>query len=197
MKAVTLTPRPRINLILIYAVLRRSRSQAARGSGPGAAVRPDTHGEPGITPGRNRQDEGTEATPPPLGGSDLDEFARKFLFGPLGMRNSTGTDGAPDKILAFCWNATERDMARLGLLIMNDGVWERQRRLSSGWIDKSTHPGLDLVIVVKNLGGLPVWEIPWSAMRPALVALDPVYRGDDDAFCRDYGAGPYAPDWKG
>ena len=31
-------------------------------------------------------------------------------------------------------------------------------------------------------------------MRPALVALDPVYQGDDEAFCEDYGAGRYAPD---
>ena len=55
------------------------------------------------------------------------------------------------------------------------------------------HRGLDLVIAIKDAGegqGSKAWE----AMRPALVALDPTYQGDDAAFCAAYAAGNYAPD---
>jgi len=56
------------------------------------------------------------------------------------------------------------------------------------------HAGLDLVLVAKNFsgGGGPVGM--WEAVRPALVALDPVYAGDEAGFCAAYVAGDYAPD---
>jgi hypothetical protein len=53
------------------------------------------------------------------------------------------------------------------------------------------HPGLDLVIAGHNAqsaAGL------WAAVRPAVVAKDPMYMGDEAAFCAAYGAGDYAPD---
>jgi hypothetical protein len=34
----------------------------------------------------------------------------------------------------------------------------------------------------------------WAAIRPALVAEDPMFMGDEDAFCAAYGPGNYAPD---
>jgi hypothetical protein len=34
----------------------------------------------------------------------------------------------------------------------------------------------------------------WNPIRPALVALDPEFKGDEDAFCEAYGANAYAPD---
>jgi hypothetical protein len=34
----------------------------------------------------------------------------------------------------------------------------------------------------------------WDAIRPGVLAMDPNYNGDEEAFCRDYGAGNYAPD---
>ncbi|MFT3927735.1 MAG: hypothetical protein QM778_34730 [Myxococcales bacterium] len=56
------------------------------------------------------------------------------------------------------------------------------------------HPGLDLVIVAKNYnveyGPFNLWE----KVRPAVIALDPVYKDRPDAFCAAYGAGNYAPD---
>lgn len=54
------------------------------------------------------------------------------------------------------------------------------------------HPGLDLVIVAKDYqdgpGGM------WNAARPALVAHDPTYKGDEAAFCKVYAENNYAPD---
>lgn len=68
------------------------------------------------------------------------------------------------------------------------------------------HPGLDLVITVKNLTpvllsgtsdlgfGPDTPKIVWDAVVPAIIAEDPVYRGDADAFCKAYGSNQYAPD---
>jgi hypothetical protein len=53
------------------------------------------------------------------------------------------------------------------------------------------HPGLDLVITSHNSGNPR--EL-WNAIRPAVVAMDPMYMGDETAFCAAYGAGTYAPD---
>lgn len=53
------------------------------------------------------------------------------------------------------------------------------------------HPGLDLVITAHNASdpaGL------WADVRPAVVAKDPMFKGDMTAFCAAYGAGKYAPD---
>jgi hypothetical protein len=58
------------------------------------------------------------------------------------------------------------------------------------------HPGLDLVLTVKNFSGQNGPMGFWQKIRPAVVALDPMYKGDEKAFCDAYGAGDYAPDLK-
>jgi hypothetical protein len=58
------------------------------------------------------------------------------------------------------------------------------------------HPGLDLVITIKNYSSQGGPMGAWAAIRPALVALDPMYKGDEKAFCAAYGSGDYAPDMK-
>jgi hypothetical protein len=56
------------------------------------------------------------------------------------------------------------------------------------------HRGLDLVMVAQNFSGsggpMGIWEL----VRPSLVALDPMFMGDEAAFCDAYGKGNYAPD---
>lgn len=220
-------------------------------------------------------------------GANLEEFTQRFVYERLGMRDSTWTDGAADKILGYTWNSTIRDMARVGLLINNDGIWNGERLVPAKWIDKITHPAfedantsygyltwlasntnytfggilggilfenpldpcspaaiwpaeayprelsgatgcnyngpwscdqendvgvsaalgrggqviavhpaLDMVIVVKDLGDSAFWGQVWGPVRPAVVALDPVYQGDEEAFCEAYRRGAYAPDLK-
>jgi CubicO group peptidase (beta-lactamase class C family) len=53
------------------------------------------------------------------------------------------------------------------------------------------HRGLDMVISGRDVSGGP--QGLWTAVRPALVALDPVYAGDEDAFCDAYRRSAYAP----
>jgi hypothetical protein len=212
-------------------------------------------------------------------GANLEEFTQRYLFAPLGMRNSVWTHRSPDKLLGFTWHSTVRDMARVGLLMLRDGMWSGERLLDASWVYKMTHPsfedantgygyltwlnsdsnwtlglgdgihgersdpcspvalheqyphglsespdcnyeppytceqmfdvglwyaagafgqyivghrGLDLVLAVKHYDGGP--RGIWAAVRPALVALDPTFQGDEDAFCAQYAAGAYAPD---
>jgi hypothetical protein len=214
-------------------------------------------------------------------GSSVEELTQRHLFGPLGMQDSSWSEGSPDKPFAYYWHTTVRDMARLGLLLLNRGVWNGQRLLAETWVYKMTHPafedantgygyltwvhsrsnhvgsegperfqgpqdpctpaalwptyphglsespdcgydapwsctqqydsgawaangaggqlivghpGLDMVLISKNAGLGAGFGALWSEVRPALVALDPTFRGDEDAFCEAYGNNAYAPD---
>lgn len=66
----------------------------------------------------------------------------------------------------------------------------------------SVHRGLDLVIAVRDTvlptdpqdpGIFEGHKSVWTAMRPALVALDPTFDGDEDAFCDAYRRSEHAP----
>lgn len=213
-------------------------------------------------------------------GSNVEQFVQRFLFGPLGMRDSLWSNGNPNKILGFTWQSTVLDMARIGLLILHDGLWSGERILDSDWTYKMTHPSfedantgygyltwmnsdsnhtfglgngpkaqaridpcapvsifaqhphglsasldcnyqppltceqqfdvgvwyaaglggqyivghraLDLVLVVKDYQDGP--GALWRAVRPAFLALNPDFAGDEESFCAAYAAGDYAPD---
>lgn len=71
------------------------------------------------------------------------------------------------------------------------GVWSAQG-LGGQFI--VGHFGLDLVIAAKNFSGGGGPKGLWAAIRPALIAEDPMFMGDEDAFCAAYGPGNYAPD---
>lgn len=73
------------------------------------------------------------------------------------------------------------------------GVWQAEGL--GGQIIQG-HPGLDLLLIVRDAGstGPDAPKPLWDALRPAVVAADPTYKGDDAAFCAAYGANKYAPD---
>ena len=68
----------------------------------------------------------------------------------------------------------------------------------------AVHRGLDLVIAVRDdsisvgesepIGSFEGHKNIWNAIRPALVAMDPVYQGDEAGFCEAYKASAHAPD---
>ncbi len=214
-------------------------------------------------------------------GADVNEFLNRYLFDPLGMQHSDWEGDEPNKNFAFGWTTTARDMARVGLLMLDRGVWNGERLVDDTWVQKMTHPsfesasnsygyltwmvsrsngdygdnagkltepdaectpaslwpeneyphglsnatdcnplapygcgqnldvgvwyaaglggnyiighrGLDMVLVVKSIGSNNQERV-WNAIRPALVALDETYPGDEEAFCGTYAAGNYAP----
>ena len=64
------------------------------------------------------------------------EFPRKRLLDPIGMRNTLlSTDRFGDFILSSQVYTNARDLARFGLLYLQDGVWNGERLLSEDWID--------------------------------------------------------------
>lgn len=76
-------------------------------------------------------------------GDDAKYHAFPFteLFWKLGMTTTFAeTDWRGDFILSSQVWTTPRDMARLGLLYLNDGVWNGERLLPEGFIHRVTNP---------------------------------------------------------
>ena len=68
-------------------------------------------------------------------------FPRTELFDRIGMRHTVAeTDWAGNFILSSQVWSTARDLARLGMLWLNDGVWAGERILPEGWVKYMTTP---------------------------------------------------------
>jgi CubicO group peptidase (beta-lactamase class C family) len=74
-------------------------------------------------------------------GMDLEAFARKHLFGPLGIEDfrwlrlhKEVVDGAGGLLLR------PRDMLKIGLTFLNGGIWHGQRIIPESWVQKSAAP---------------------------------------------------------
>jgi CubicO group peptidase (beta-lactamase class C family) len=75
-------------------------------------------------------------------GKRFREFARDVLFGPLGITNfewrgswKWQPEGRPSSAWGLRMKA--RDLAKIGSLVLHDGVWDSQRIVSSEWIQLS------------------------------------------------------------
>jgi CubicO group peptidase (beta-lactamase class C family) len=74
-------------------------------------------------------------------GKPLTEFAREALFDPLGIGATEwvkGKDGEP--IAASGLRMTPRDLARIGQLMLNGGIWEGRGILPLAWRDRAVTP---------------------------------------------------------
>ncbi len=68
-------------------------------------------------------------------------FPFRELFWKIGMRHTTPeTDWAGNYVMSSQVYTTARDLARLGLLYLNDGVWNGERILPEGWTKYVTTP---------------------------------------------------------
>lgn len=64
------------------------------------------------------------------------EFPRKALFDKIGMRNTIpGVDRFGDFIFSSQVYTNARDLARFGLLYLNNGKWKDEQLISQEWID--------------------------------------------------------------
>jgi CubicO group peptidase (beta-lactamase class C family) len=78
-----------------------------------------------------------------VGGSAAEywSFPRLALFERIGMRSAILEPDSSGVLVgsSFCY-ATARDWARLGLLYLNDGVWQGERVLPEGWVEFTVTP---------------------------------------------------------
>jgi CubicO group peptidase (beta-lactamase class C family) len=69
----------------------------------------------------------------------MDDFAEQYLFAPLAISDYAWDFINPDMIHASGnLKLRPRDMAKLGYLFLNGGIWEGERIVSEEWIDEST-----------------------------------------------------------
>lgn len=69
----------------------------------------------------------------------LDIFAERRLFAPMGIRNYRWTmmrQGLP--LAAGGFYMTPRDMAKIGQMMLDGGVWQGRRILSQAWVRQAT-----------------------------------------------------------
>lgn len=83
-------------------------------------------------------------------GMGLDEFAERHLFGPLGIRDFHWIVSPKGRAwMGGGARMTPREMAKIGRLMLDRGLWNGERIVSEEWIDKSTarqgkmHNGVD------------------------------------------------------
>ena len=88
------------------------------------------------------------------------EFPRRRLLDKIGMRNTLlSTDRFGDFILSSQVYTNARDLARFGLLYLNDGVWDGERLLSKAWIDFVRTPAPASEASNSEYGG-QFWLVP-------------------------------------
>jgi len=101
-------------------------------------------------------------------GKDPDAYAGEHLFGPLGIEGwywketPTGLSDTEGGLYL-----TARDLAKIGYLYSNDGVWEGKRILPEGWVWESTAPA---VVASESPGrerkyGFQWWLLPYEGSK--------------------------------
>ena len=92
-----------------------------------------------------------------LGDEAYWRFPIHDLLDRIGMHDTIlETDPYGNYILSSQVFSTPRDLARLGLLFLNDGLWEGQRILPEGWVAFSTRPA---PARKRGIGGLLAYGI--------------------------------------
>jgi len=88
------------------------------------------------------------------------EFPRKALLDRIGMRNTlVSTDRFGDFILSSQVYTNARDLARFGMLYLQNGVWNGERLISEEWIDFVRTPAPSTVGRGGHYGG-QWWLVP-------------------------------------
>jgi CubicO group peptidase (beta-lactamase class C family) len=84
------------------------------------------------------------------------EYAEKYLFGPLGISDFSWQQGPNGMVYTSggdrgLW-LRPRDMAKIGLLFINKGNWKGQQIVSSEWVNESTKPHVNAFFAGSEYG---------------------------------------------
>ena len=94
-------------------------------------------------------------------GQDIEEYASKYLFGPLGIERyywKRTPFGVADTEGGLYLNA--RDLAKIGYLFLKNGEWEGKQILQPEWVKLSVTPSASVSPTVKY--GLKWWLFPYN-----------------------------------
>jgi len=102
-----------------------------------------------------------------VSGKNVDEYAAEYLFQPLGIHYfwKHSPMGLPDTEGGLY--LASRDLARIGLLFLQDGIWEGNRIVPQKWIKQSIAPQ----IATGEGGskyGFQWWLVPYGKSREKL-----------------------------
>jgi CubicO group peptidase (beta-lactamase class C family) len=73
-------------------------------------------------------------------GQDIDAYAGKYLFGPLGIKHYWKRDYAGTVDTEGGLYLDDEDLAKLGFLYLNKGLWEGKQIVSEDWVKRSVAP---------------------------------------------------------
>ena len=80
-------------------------------------------------------------------GEDVESFADRMLFGPMGIRNARWAryDEGRKVDTGGHLLLTPEGLAKVGLLVLNDGRWNDRQLVPAGWVREATSPQTTLL----------------------------------------------------
>jgi CubicO group peptidase (beta-lactamase class C family) len=92
-------------------------------------------------------------------GQDIDAYGEKYLFAPLGIRHFWKRDyvGTVDTEGGLYLN--DEDLAKIGFLYLNNGLWEGKQIVSEDWVKRSVAPHIPMPYNVE--GGRLYYGFTW------------------------------------
>jgi CubicO group peptidase (beta-lactamase class C family) len=92
-------------------------------------------------------------------GMSLQDFAKEYLFDPLGIENYEWTMTIPNREdIGVRVSLTPRDFAKLGQLYLNDGLWNGAQIVSMDWVKSSV---TSHTITTEKRLGYPEYGFLW------------------------------------
>jgi CubicO group peptidase (beta-lactamase class C family) len=96
-------------------------------------------------------------------GQDIDTYAEKYLFAPLGIKHYWKRDYSGNVDTEGGLYLNDEDLAKLGFLYLNNGLWEGKQVISEDWVKQSVMPHVPMPYTVEGgriYYGFSWWLIP-------------------------------------
>ncbi len=102
-------------------------------------------------------------------GMPIDTFAKKFLFDTLGIANLSWGHTSDKEVISSGkrLHLTSRDLAKIGLLMLNNGTWNDKQVVPATWIEEATTPKTKITGI--DYGYL-WWTIPFKIEDKMMMA---------------------------
>ena len=102
-------------------------------------------------------------------GSDLETFAETNLFSKIGFDNYWWRDKSDNYTAYCCLDATPRDFAKLGQLVLNMGMWGDEQIVSSEYIEKIISIYSEYIPTERDVTysyGMKFWTFSYPRTQP-------------------------------